>query len=55
MNPKDVRVASFIAENDSHAAETLARFLIDEKAMRVIEKDGVKAYSVYVYTPPLKS
>lgn len=54
MNLKHVRMASVFAENDKQASELLAKFLIDEKAMSVIEKDGAKAYSVYVYTPPLK-
>ncbi len=55
MNAKHVRLASVFAESDKQAADMLAKFLIDEKALQVIEKDGVKAYSVYVYTPPLKS
>lgn len=51
MNARHVRLASVFAENDKQAAELLAKFLVDEKAVSVIEKDGVKAYSVYIYSP----
>jgi hypothetical protein len=51
MNPKDLKMASVFASNDVEAAKALADFLIKEGAMKVIERDGQKAYSVHIYSP----
>lgn len=44
-------MASVIARDDKEAAKALALFLIDEGAVSILERDGERVYSVYIYSP----